>query len=186
MADGVFSPAPIQKSKYIWLKEGIVYGNYGTDNYQIGVTRGGSNFQLMRTIKEINFDGAYGPVKNMKRVTKCEGILDINFLKITYTNLVYGLNCDISDGSDKDGTYKKYTFRLNYEAADVLTNIAYVGAKNDGTACIIFINNALNIGGLKFDMKEKNEVVCAMSYKGFYPYASPTTPPVEIYDYIPE
>jgi hypothetical protein len=183
MANGVFVPQPIQKSKYIWLKEGIVYGNYGTDNYQIGVTRGGSNFQLMKTVKEINFDGAYGVVKNMRRVTKCEGILEINFLKLTYTNLAYGLNMDVSDGTDSDGTYKEYSFRVGYESTDVLTNIAYVGQKFDGSNCIIFINNALNVGGIKFDLKTQDEVVCPMLYKGFYSYSSPTTVPVEIWDY---
>ena len=184
MATGVFAPAPIQKSKYIWLNEGIIYGNYGSDNYEIGVTRGGSNFLQTKIIKEINFDGAYGPVKGMRRCTKCEGTLEVNFLKLNYQNLAYGNSIDISDGTDKDGTYKQYDFRLNYEAADVLTNIAYVGSKHDGTNCIIYIYNALNIGGQKFNMLEKDEVVAPQMYKGFYTYAAPTTVPVEIWDYV--
>lgn len=183
---GVFSPAPIQKSKYIWLKEGIVYGDYGSNNYNIGVTRNGSNFLLTNIIKEIQVDGAYGPIKNMRRVTFCYGTLEVNFLKLTSTNMAYGFNIDVTSGTDKDGTYNKIKPRLNFEAADVLTNISYVGEKLDGTNCIIIINNALNItGNIKFPFQSKDEVVSPMMYKGFYSYAAPTTVPVEIWDYIP-
>lgn len=185
MATGVFSPAPIEKSKYIWLNEGIIYGNYGSDNYQIGVTRGGSVFLLTKMIKEIIYDGAYGPVKGLRRCTKCEGTLNINFLKLNYENIAYGNSITIADGTDKDGTYKEYQFRLNYESTDVLTNLVYKGSKHDGTDCIIYIYNALNIGGQKFTMMEKNELVSPQMYKGFYAYATPTTVPVEIFDYIP-
>ena len=184
MSTGVFSPAAIEKSKYILLQEGIVYGNYGTDNYEIGCTRGGSKFTLDRVIKEINYDGAYGPVKTMRRCTQCTGKLDINFLKLTYTNLAYGLNMDVSDGTDKDGTYKSYDFRLNWEDTDVLTNIAFKGQKQDGTVCIIIINNALNVGNISLAFTEKDEVIAPMTYQGFYSYSTPTTVPVEIWDYI--
>jgi len=186
MAQGVFSPAPIKKAHYIWLKEGIVYGNYGSDNYNIGVTRNGSSFQLVNTIKRINVDGAYGPIKNMRRVTQCYGTLTINFLKLTYTNLAYGYNITVSDGTDKDGTYKQIQPRLGFESTDVLTNIAYVGQKMDGQNCIIYVNNALNVTpNTQFPLSEKDEVVSPMMYEGFYSYSSPTTVPVEIWDYIP-
>jgi hypothetical protein len=185
MAIGVFNPAVPESAKDILLGEGIVYKNYGESGEAIiGATRSGSKLEIDRSIKEIKFDGAYGPVKGMRRYERFVAKLIINFLKLTYTNLAYGLPITVSDGSDKDGTYKKISFDLEIAAADVLTNVAFLGYKENGDYCIIIIENALNIDKLSLDFKEKDEVTSEMSYTGFYTYAAPTTPPLQIWEEV--
>jgi len=181
MPIGVFSPAVPELAKDILLGEGIVYKNYGEEGEAIiGATRSGSKLEIDRSIKEIKFDGAYGPTKSMRRYETCVVKLIINFLKLTYTNLAYGLPVTVSDGSDKDGTYKKISFDLEIAAADVLTNVAFLGYKDNGDYCLIKVDNALNIDKIGLDFKEKDEVTSEMTYTGFYTYADPTTPPLEI------
>lgn len=184
MATGVFSPTVPQSSNDIMLGEGIVYKNYGeAGEAVIGATRGGSKFEIDNSIKSAAYDGAYGNTKGLRRYERCAVKLTVNFLKLTYTNLAYGMPVTVSDGTDSDGTYKEISFDLEISSGDVLTNVAFVGKKHDGKNCIIIVENALNIDKITWDFKEKDEVVSEMIYTGFYAYATPTTPPFKIWDY---
>lgn len=185
MATNTFSPAVPQKANDILLGEGVLYKNYGeAGEAVIGATRGGSKLEIERAIKEVAYDGSYGPTKNMRRYERFVVKLVINFLKLTYTNLAYGVPVTVSDGSDPDGTYKKISFDLEIAAADVLTNITFVGQKHDGSYCVIKVENALNIDNISLEFKEKDEIVSEMTYTGFYTYAAPTTPPLIIQDEV--
>lgn len=185
MANGVFNPTVPDKSNDILLGEGIVWKNYGVAGAAIiGATRGGGKVTLERKIRDINFDGAYGSVKGLRRFETYKVKMAINFLKINYTSLGYGLSLTTTDHTDSDGVFKKTVFNLDFDAADVLANVAFVGQKNDGKACIIIVENALNIDNIELDFKEKDELTTELSYTGFYTYAAPTIPPVKILDYL--
>jgi len=185
MATNTFSPAVIEKAKDLFLGEGVLYKDYGeAGEVVIGATRGGSKLEIERVIKEVEYDGAMGPTKGMRRTEKFIVKLVINFLKLTYTNLAYGLNVTVSDGSDQDGTYKKIAFNTTFSDTDVLDNITFKGYKADGTYCIITVENALNINNIDLEFKEKDEVVSEMTYTGFYEYSTPTTPPLVIQEEI--
>jgi len=180
-----FSPAVPEKANDILLGEGIVYVNYGEASQAIiGATRGGSKVELERVIKEISYDGSYGPTKELRRYERYVVKLVINLLKLNYTTLCYGVPVTVSDGVDSDGTYKKIAFDLDFEASDVLENITFVGQKQDGLYCIIKVENALNLNNLGFEFKEKDEIVSEMTYTGFYTYAAPTIPPLIIQDEV--
>jgi len=185
MAVGVFSPSSIATANDIFLGEGVVYKNYGVAGTAVlGATAGGSKLELDRKIKDIKYDGAYGSTRGLRRYETYECKLMINFLKMTYTNLAYGLPLTVSDGADADGTFKKIVFDLEIASTDVLTNVAFVGQKHDGKQVLIILNNALNIDKINLDFKEKDEVTSEMTYTGFYTFAAPTIPPLEIWDYI--
>jgi hypothetical protein len=185
MSYGVFSPTVPALADDIMLGEGAIYKNYGeAGEAALGATAGGSKFELDTKLKEIKYDGAYGKTKGMRRMETAVPKLTVKFLKITYTNIVAGVPCTVSDGTDADGTYKEITFDLDYVAGDVLTNIAFVGQKLDGGATTIKVENALNIDKLSFDFKSKDEVSLECTYTGFYAYATPTTVPCLINDAI--
>lgn len=185
MATNTFSPAVPEKANDLLLGEGILYKNYGEEGEAIiGATRGGSKLEIDRDIPEIKYDGAYGPTKGLRRYERFVAKLVINFLKLTYTNLAYGLPVTVSDGTDADGTYKKIAFDLEISSTDVLTNITFKGQKHDGSYCIIKLENALNIDKIELEFKEKDEVISEMTYTGFYTAAAPTTPPLTIQDEV--
>jgi hypothetical protein len=181
MSVGIWTPVVPDTANDIMLGEGVVYAN---DNV-IGATKEGSELILGREIKRINFDGSLGETKGMRRVTIYTAKLKINFLKITYTNLAYGLPITVSDGSDQDGTYKKIVFDTDINSTDVLDSVSFRGYKLDGTECKIFVYNAINIDPIKWTFKSKDEVISPMIYTGFYAHNTPTTPPFDIWDYVP-
>jgi hypothetical protein len=184
MAIGVFTPT-VPSATDILLGEGIIYKNYGVAGSAIiGATRGGGKLEITKKINEMKYDGAYGLTKTLRRYDRFEVKLTVNFLKINYVNLAYGLPVTIADGTDVDGTYKKLTFDMDIVAADVLSNVAFVGQKDDGKQCIIIVDNALNIDNINMDFKEKDELTSEMTYTGFYAYATPTLPPIRILDYL--
>jgi hypothetical protein len=185
MPTNTFNPAVPESANDILLGEGVLYKNYGEAGEAIiGATRGGSKLEIDRDIKEIAYDGAMGPTKGMRRYNRFVAKLVVNFLKLTYTNLAYGIPVTVTDGTDADGTYKKIAFDLDIVAADVLTNITFKGQKLDGEYCIIKVENALNIDNISLEFKEKDEVISEMTYTGFYTAAAPTTPPVVIQDEV--
>jgi hypothetical protein len=181
MATNDFSPAVPEKANDILLGEGAVYKNYDeVGEALIGATKGGSKLSIEKVIKEVEYDGAYGPTKGMRRHVTCIVKLVINFLKLNYTNMSYGVPCTVSDGSDEDGTYKEIAYDLEIVAADVLTNVTFVGQKWDGSYCKIKVENALNIDSTTWEFKSKDNLVLEMTYTGFYSYSTPTVPPLEI------
>lgn len=185
MPTNTFSPAVIHKAKDLLLGEGVLYYNYGeVSEAVIGATRGGTKLEIEWNKKEVDYDGSMGPTKGMRRTERFVAKLVVNFLKLTYTNLAYGLNVTVSDGSDQDGTYKKISFDTTFASTDVMTNITFKGYKADGTYCIIKLENAMNIDNIGLEFKEKDEVVSEMTYTGFYTYAAPTTPHLKIQEEV--
>jgi hypothetical protein len=188
MPTNTFSPAVIHKAKDLLLGEGALYKDYvdeGTKGTLIGATRGGTKLEIDWSKKEIDYDGSMGPTKGMRRTERFVAKLIVNFLKLTYVNLAYGLNVTVSDGSDADGTYKKFAFNTSFASTDPMTNITFVGYKANGEFCVIILENALNINDISLEFKEKDEVISEMTYTGFYTYAAPTTPPLTIREEIP-
>lgn len=186
MGINTFSPVVPEKAKDILLTEGVLYKDFGEAGQAIiGATQGGSTLEIDWTKKIVEHDGMLGPAKGMRKTEMFFSKLTINFLKVTYVNMAYGLNVLVEDGSDADGTFKKLTFKTSFSSTDVLDNVTYVGYKADGSYCHIKLLNALNIDPISFVFKEKSSVIPPMIYTGFYPYSTPTTPPLLLNEEIP-
>lgn len=179
MSSGVVTPQ-VPNANDILLGEGTVYANYEEAGEAIiGATQSGSKFVIDIKTIDPKIDGVYGPVRDLKRIDKMIPHLIVNFLKLTYISLAYGVPCTVTDMGD----YHQIDFNLNIEAADVLKNVAFIGQKHDGKACKIIVQNSLNVGNIDLNYKEKGEVTSEMDYEGLYAYATPTTPPFEIREY---
>jgi len=180
MSIGVFTPE-VPVANDILLGEGTVYVNYGVAGEAIiGATEGGSKFVIQRKVIDMKYDGAYGPTKSLKRVDLFIPQLIINFLKLNYTTLGYGVPSTVATYT----TYKEFTFDLDIVAADVLTNVAFIGQKHDGKAVKIIVQNCINDGNISLNFKEKTQVTSDMQYTGHYAAATPTTPPFEFREYV--
>jgi hypothetical protein len=80
------------------MGESKVYGNYGLPLQKvIGALKGGVKTTITREIKEIEFDGAYGPVKGLRRTSKMTAQLTLSNLVLKYDNIVKISDCE-SDG----------------------------------------------------------------------------------------
>lgn len=72
------------------IDAGAVYFNfYDADNpgTLLGATRGGNSFELARTIRRIEADGAKGPVKGLRRIEEVVATIKANMLELTAENL---------------------------------------------------------------------------------------------------
>lgn len=74
----------------ILVDAGAVYMGFKTvDNpgTLLGATRGGNTFELTRTIRRMEADGARGPVKGMRRVEEVVATIKANMMELTAENL---------------------------------------------------------------------------------------------------
>jgi hypothetical protein len=181
MAKNVWTPSA-SLSKDILLGVGKVYKDLGEGTEtELGPTMGSCKYKAGRTIKLIEFNGAYGPKKGMQKVEMWKPQLIINFLKIDYLNSFYGIPHTVTDITDKHGlSAKKVNFRLNVLSTDVLTNLAFVGEKHDGSPITIYLYKAFDITPtITYEFGEKGEVVTERTFEGLYASSS-TTPPFEM------
>jgi|GEM_PF-2710263 len=178
MSTGVFVPRT-PNAREIFLGEGAVWANYTSSAVLLGATQGGSKFNIDKKVINPKVDGIYGNVRGIQRVDIFIPHLIINFLKINYTLLGYGLPSTVVD----QGDYHEFSFDLNFEASDVLTDVTFVGQKHTGQLVKISVFNALNVGDIEMDFKEKGEVTTELDYRGCYAAATPTVPPFEYFEY---
>lgn len=179
MSVGLFNPQ-VPTDNDIGLGEGIVYFDLDeVTEAVIGACRGGNKIEIDKIIREMPFDGAYGPHKSLRRYERYVPRLIVNLLKISYLSLAYAMPVTVTDMGD----YHQIDFRLNIEDTDYSNNVAFVGQKLDGKAIIAYFYNALNDGNISFEFKEKDEVTSEMQYTAHYASNALTTVPFEFRDY---
>jgi len=91
----------------IMIDAGAVYLNYGLPNERLlGATRGGNEFNLNRTVKNIEIDGLKGAVKGLKRIVEVNPQITANLLELTVANLVAAIaGANQSDQADIKNEY---------------------------------------------------------------------------------
>ena len=98
------------------LGECKVYGNYELpDEHIIGATRGGTKLTIERSIREMGYDGSYGPTKGLRRYEKFISKLELQALCLKYqiqdtiTDCESDSNWADKDWGDTGGTYAAET-----------------------------------------------------------------------------
>jgi hypothetical protein len=124
---GVSSSTPSR----ILIDAGAVYIGFVTaDNpgTLLGATKGGNVFELTRTIRVIEPDGAKGPVKGLRRIESVDAVITANMLELTAENLRRALAVDsyssgttlVEDEAVGDGDGETTEFALDH--GDVVEN----------------------------------------------------------------
>ena len=73
----------------IIIDAGAVYLNYGLGSERLlGATRGGNEFNLNRTSRNIEIDGLKGAVKGLKRIVEVNPQITANLLELSVENLI--------------------------------------------------------------------------------------------------
>jgi hypothetical protein len=182
MAKNTWTPS-VALSKDILLGHGKIFKDLDQiTETELGPTMGGCKYKAGRTLKLIEYDGAYGPKKGMQKVEVWKPQLILNMLKIDYLNSFYGIPHTVTDGTDVNGnTYKKVILRLNWLSTDILTNLAFVGEKHDGSPITIYLYRAMDITPtISYEFGEKGEIKTERTFEGAYASTTPITPPFQI------
>ena len=170
----------------IIIDSGAVYKNYVSPaalGTLLGATRGGNTFTIETEYKEIEVDGAHGPVKNGRRITQVVAKLTANFLAIDKEAIL--LNLPGSSAANVGVTHKTFTRSLAIAAADYETNIVIVGeVAGSSNPIICGISNAMCVGNMEISFADKDESVLAVEFTGhFAPDALDTEPWILLFPY---
>jgi hypothetical protein len=147
------------------------YGVFSIGGVDVALTRGGGQFMVERTYKEILADGDYGPVKGRVRKDASRAKLVIRALEVIADNIPKMYPAMTMTGT----TTKTITGATDIVNGDYQT-VTFTGKTVSGKDIIITLENALNLENLDWSFVDKDEVVPEVTYTGAY---DPNTRTVE-------
>ena len=167
------------------IDSGAVYKNYGTGGETLlGATRGGNTFSIETEYREMAADGAKGPVKGGKRITKVDAKIKANFVEISSAVLALALpGAAVSDYPNTPGkTHDSVKRSLAIALADYVTNIAIVGevTGNSTQPIIVILSNVLADGKFELGFTDNDESVLAVEFTAHFDASALDTEPWEI------
>lgn len=158
--------------KKLVIDSGAVYKNYGlAGETLLGATRGGNTFTIEQEIRQMEVDGAKGPVKGDKRIIRVSPQIKANFIEISKDILQLALpGADVANfPSTGDKTHDEVTRALQIALGDYVDNIAIVGECAGSTGAVVCgIKNALANGNLELGFADGDESVIAITFTGHF------------------
>lgn len=145
---------------------GALYKEYGGGGeLLIGATRGGATFTVERDMREIEVDGAKGPIKGLRRVVRETARLEVELLEIALQTWL-----DLVRGSEvSDGTHNDITPALAIVSGDYITTLDLVAdVSGSGDPMILTLENALYDGEWSFTTVDKDEGRLAVTFMAHY------------------
>ena len=163
----------------IQIDHGILIKNYGLENQEmLAPLRGGTNFKVERTCRDIEFDGKKGKTKGLKTIDEENATLTAKTLNTSLETLA-----DKLPGATitKDANTHKIT---KIEGGNIglideekyIKNITMFAQKIDGKFIKVTILNALDENGLDFSAVQKAEGEIELVYNAHYEYNNDTKP----------
>ena len=157
--------------KHFVIDAGAVYLNYGEpDEKLIGATRDGNTFTIEQEIKEIEVDGAKGPVKGFRRITNVTARITANFVEFTTDILKLALpGSTVEDYPETEPTHDEIKRALQIALGDYHKNIAIVGNKS-GTdkPFVCGIKNALADGNFEVSESDGEEATISIQFTAHF------------------
>lgn len=164
---------------------GKLFFNYGeAGELAMGATRGGSTFAINTEYKDMPVDGAKGPVKGGRRITKVEAVLTVNMIEFNAALLAKALpgSAQADYPSTPAKTHDKITRSLTLALTDYITNVAIVGEVT-GVSDKYFVGILKNViadGNLEISFVDNDESVLSLQFKAHFDPAAIDTEPWEI------
>ena len=150
----------------IQIDEGVVVVNYGeTGEMVLGPTRGGAEFTVTPSIRDIEFDGRKGKTKGMQVKDGEDVSLKISTLccSLDYLKLaIPGATVNPSTNTLTPGNFGVV------QSSAYLTNVAVVTKMLDGTYTILKVENAMHEGAFTYKGVSKNENEHSLEFLGHY------------------
>lgn len=169
---------------YFIVDAGAVYLNYELpDERLLGATRGGSTFAIEQDVREIEMDGAPGPVKGARRVIEVRPRLTTNLLEVSRENLLMAIPGAESTPYPNATAITHDSIRRsrNIINADYIENVALVGTvSGSDEPIIILIYNGLNDENFELGSEDRGESVLEVQFTGHFDPANMEMEPFEI------
>lgn len=143
--------------------------DFGTPGTLLGATRGGSSLTVEQEIREMEVDGARGPVKGGRRITMVKATLTVNIIEHTAANFKRALaGADVADFGTP-ANWDAVTRSLDIQDADYLNNICIVGeVSGSANGVAIKLDNALADGNFELSFADKDEGVLSTTFTAHF------------------
>ena len=150
------------------LDAGVLIFNYGEeDEHMLGATRGGSTWNLNRTVRTMEADGARGPIRGMRRIESVAPTLQVNVLEMTKANLLRFISGHKVDESSNP-THDVITGK-EIDPSDYVKNVALVATvSGEEEPVIIIIKNALAVGDWSLQLQDKDEATPSITFTAHF------------------
>jgi hypothetical protein len=133
------------------------------DALPLGATRGGNVFNPARELRDMEIDGALGPVREMQRRGSSRPTLTLNLLEITPENVKMSLAGAIVDDI---GEFKRITGGEVTDAS-YWRNIAIAATLTETNApVVIVVRNPIVLENPVFELTRMAELVLSVSFVG--------------------
>ena len=133
----------------------------------LGATKGGSTFTIEQEVKDMEVDGARGPVIGSRRITMVKATLTVNFIEHTIDNWKKALVG--SDSAIFSINWDALTRALEIEDTDFLPDITIVGqVSGESDAMAIKLSNVIVDSNFEITLADKEEGVVAMTFTAHF------------------
>lgn len=119
----------------------------------VGATSGGSKFEIVPEVTQVEVDGALVAVKELDVKQGETANMEVNFIELT-PDIIKASVIGQSGTSDVTG-YSVIESKSMIEEGDYWENIAFVGKTLTGQPIIVIMDNALCTSGLSIEGKNK-------------------------------
>jgi len=156
-------------TKSLLVDAAVVYLNYGElTERKLGATRGGASFKVEQELKDIEVDGARGPVKGNRRITNVKPSITAELLEITQDNLVLAFPGAVKTLSSDSKTYT-ISRDTTLEETAYFDNVALVGTiSGSDDPVVIIIKNVLAEGDFELGTEDKDESTVPITFIGHF------------------
>lgn len=159
----------------IQLDHGILFKNYGLETQElVAPIRGGTNFKVERTYRNIEFDGARGKTKGLKTIDDENASLTVKTLNAsleTFADKLPGAKITRDEITNKITKIEATKIGI-IEEDEYIENITVFAQKISGEYVKITITNALDENGLDFSAVQKAEGEVEIVYSAHHEYDS--------------
>lgn len=169
----------------IQIDHGVLFKNYGEkDQELIGPARGGGNFKVERTYRNIEYDGVKGDTQGLVSVDDENATLTvktINASMSTFADKLPGAKLTKDPTSGKITKIEAGSLGVIKEES-YIKNITLFAQKIGGNFVKITIKRALDKNGLDFSAVQKAEGEIELAYKAHHKYDDGEDPIYSIED----
>ncbi len=170
-----------QMIENIQIDHGVLFKNYGLEGEElIGPLRGGTNFKVERTYRNIEYDGSKGETEGLTTLDDENATLTaktINASMETFADKLPGAKVTRDEQNKKITKIEAGDLGLIAEEA-YTKNITMFAQKVGGGFIKVTIRRVLDKNGLDFSAVQKAEGEIELSYKAHHKYTDETSEPI--------
>lgn len=138
-------------------------GKWNFEESLIGATSGGSKFDIIPEVTQVEVDGALVAVKELDVKQGETATMEINLIELTPDIIKAAIIGQ--DGNSEIAGYNLIESKSQIEEGDYWENIAFVGKTLKGKPIIVIMGNAICTSGLSLEGKNKEAGVGKYTFR---------------------